>query len=48
MGGSLDLLDKKSFEREEILDALAGDRALEDRRISKACFFVRTGSRRAG
>jgi hypothetical protein len=48
MGGRLDLIDKPAFTREVILKALADDRALEDRRISKACFFVRTGSRRAG
>ncbi len=48
MGGSLNLLAKKAFSRDEILDALAADMDLEDRRIGKACFFVRTGSRRAG
>ena len=48
MGGRLDLIAKDAFSRDEILDALADDRTLEDRRISKACFFVRTGSRRAG
>ena len=48
MGGRLDLLRKHDFSRRDILDALAGTRNLEDRRIGKACFFVRTGSRRAG
>ena len=48
MGGRLDMLAKEAYSRDEILAALADDRALEDRRISKACFFVRTGSRRAG
>ena len=42
------MFTKPAFLREEILDALAGTRDLEDRRIGKACFFVRTGSRRAG
>ena len=48
MGGRLDLLNKEAFSGDEILDALAGDKDLEDRRIGKACFFVRAGSRRAG
>lgn len=48
MGGTLDLYDKPAFRRAMILQALADDKVLEDRRISKACFFVRTGSRRAG
>ena len=48
MGGRLDLIAKDAFSRDEILDALAADMDLEDRRIGKACFFVRTGSRRAG
>ena len=48
MGGTLDVLDKQAPTRAMILQALADDIDLEDRRISKACFFVRTGSRRAG
>ena len=48
MGGQLQLFCKHDFSRDEILEALAGTRDLEDRRIGKACFFVRTGSRRAG
>ena len=47
MGGRLDLFTPVAFTRDEILDALKDTLPLEDRRIGKACFSVRTGSRRA-
>ena len=47
MCGRLDLFTPVAFSRDEILEALKDTRPLEDRRIGKACFSVRTGSRKA-
>ena len=47
MGGRLNMFNPQAFRRDEILDALKDTLPLEDRRIGKACFSVRTGSPRA-
>ena len=48
MGGELILVCKPAFGRDRILQALASDQPLSDRRLGKACFIVRAGSRRTG
>ena len=48
MGGELILVCKPAFGRDRILQALASDQPLSDRRLGKAWFIVRAGSRWAG